>query len=157
MRKVYFDVSEDNSCYSVFVKGAETVPAGTTVYSMSDKHKCEEYENIAEQLDIYFIFDDDIPKVNFYTVPRVDIFAVSSAGGFLGTIGALTDIEGSSKICYINKNRNCFTIAESLKELLALPDWKENMKQNEEVQIFNSIDEVKKNLEFIECRGCHEK
>jgi hypothetical protein len=157
LRKVYFDVSEDNSCYSVFVKGAEAVPAGTTVYSMSVKHNCEEYENIAEQLDIYFIFDDDIPKVNFYTVPRVDIFAVSSAGGFLGTIGTITDIEGSSKICYINKNRKCFTIAENLKELLVSPDWKENMKPAEEIWMFNTLGEAKENLEFIECRGYHEK
>lgn len=157
MRKVYFDVSGDNSCSSVIVKGAEAVPAGATVYSMSVKHKCEEYKKIAEQLDINFIFDDNVPEVNFYIVPRVDIFAVNSEDGFLGTVGALTDIEGSAKICYINKNRNCFTVAENLRELLARTGWKENMKPDEEIQIFNSLDEAKKNLEFIECRGCHEK
>lgn len=157
MRKVYFDVSGDNSCYSVFVKDAEAVPAGTTVYSMSVKHKCEEYKKIAEQFDIKFIFDDNVPLIDFYTVPRVDIFAVNSEDGFLGTVGSITDIEGSSKICYINKNRKCFTVAESLKELLTCPDWKESMKPDEELRIFNSLDEAKKNLEFIECRGYHEK
>lgn len=157
MRKVYFDVSGADSCFSVFVRDAEVVPAGPTIYSMSVKHKCEEYERVAEQFDIKFIFDDNVPVVKFYTVPRVDIFAVSSDGGFLGTVGEVTDIEGSAKICYINKNRKCFTVAASLKELLANPDWKAYIKLNEEVLIFDSLDEAKKNLEFIECRGQYEK
>lgn len=157
MRKVYFDMSGADSCFSIFVREVEAVPAGTVIYSMSVKHKCEEYERIAEQFDIKFIFDDNVPEVKFYTVPRVDIFAVSSEGGFLGTTGGPVDIETEASVCYINSKKECFTVAGSLKELLVNPDWKVNMKRNQEVLIFDSLDEAKQNLEFIECRGQHEK
>ena len=40
-------------------------------------------------------------NVDFYAVPRVDIMAVDSRGGYIGTVGGLTDIESEFPICYI--------------------------------------------------------
>ncbi|MED9904656.1 MAG: hypothetical protein UFG06_10800 [Lachnospiraceae bacterium] len=47
MKKLFSDMV-DNSCTSVFVKGAEIIPAGSTVYVMSAKERNAEYEIIAE-------------------------------------------------------------------------------------------------------------
>lgn len=51
---------------------------GTTLYPMSVKDKNTEYQRYADTYDLKFIFDDDIPQIDFYTVPRVDIFAKDS-------------------------------------------------------------------------------
>jgi hypothetical protein len=69
MRKVYLDKTEINNYIGVFVKDAEVIPTGTTIYYMSTKYKNEEYQKYADNYDIHFIFDDDIPTLSFYTVP----------------------------------------------------------------------------------------
>ena len=79
MRKVYLDTTQADMCNSVYVNDAEVVLAGASVNAMSVKHKNSEYQKFAEEYDIHFIFADDVPKVDFYTVPMVDIFAVDRA------------------------------------------------------------------------------
>lgn len=39
-----------------------------------------------------FIFDDDIPQIDFYTV----LFAKDSFGGLFGTVGQTTDIHDTA-------------------------------------------------------------
>lgn len=150
MRKVYYDVAQRNSCISVFISNADAIPAGTTIYSMSAKDKNEEYERIEKSLDIKFIFSDNIPFVTFYTVPHVDIFAVTDDNGFLGTVGSTTDINIEAPICYINSKKEVFAAAYSLKNLLNCTEWKAKLKTDENVLIFESEDEAKKTLEFID-------
>lgn len=37
--------------------------------------KNQEYQRYAKDYDIQFIFDDNIPNIEFYTVPQVDVMA----------------------------------------------------------------------------------
>ncbi len=80
MKKVYWDMLENKECIAVFAADTEVVPAGATLYSMSVKEKNAEYQKYADAYDLRFIFDDDIPLIDFYPVPRVDIFAQDSLG-----------------------------------------------------------------------------
>ena len=98
MKKVYFDETEAHECMSLFIKDVEIIHAGTTVYSMPATHKNSEYKKFADEYDIHFIFDDDIPQINFYTIPQIDIMATDSQGGFIGTIGQMTDLESDAQI-----------------------------------------------------------
>ena len=50
-------------------------------------------------------------KLSFYTVPQVDVFATDSEGGLIGTVGSFTDLQSDLPICYINKNKECFLVA----------------------------------------------
>lgn len=148
MRKVYLDMTEAN-CTSVFVKDAKVIPAGTTVYSMQVKDKNEEYQRFAAEYDIHFIFDDNIPKPDFYTIPYVDIMAVDSCGGYIGTIGEMSGPESDAPICYINKNRSCFLLAENFKELTENPEsWKTRLKPYDEIEFFRSKAEAREKYEF---------
>src|SRR5574342_280836 len=99
MRKVYLDRTELTGAINVNLKDTEVIPAGTTIYRMSAYHKNEEYQKYANDYDIQFICDDDIPHLEFYTVPYVDIMAKDSKGGFIGTDGQQCNFKSDAPIC----------------------------------------------------------
>lgn len=95
MRKVYFDRTVNTGCTSVWVKDAEVVPAGATLYVMSAKEDGPEYRRFEKEYDIHFFFegknvpDMDSPGgINFYTIPQVDIFAADGRGGVFSVLWA---------------------------------------------------------------------
>lgn len=151
MKKLYLDQTEANECMSIFIKGAEIIPAGTTIYSMSVKDKNAEYDRYADEYDIHFIFDDDIPHIDFYTIPQVDIMATDSQGGFLGTIGQTTDFKSDAQICYIDNDRNCYLIAENGQDFLkCVPRWRNCLKEYDGVMFYNSKSDAEKAVEFVD-------
>ena len=149
VNKIYLDMTQ-NPCTSVFVKDTTIIPAGTTIYSMPVKDKNDEYNSLADKYDIHFIFNDHIPKIDFYSVPQIDIMATDSLGGFLGTLGEVTDLDSKAQICYIDHNKKCFIIASDFKDLLNnLSNWKEKAIPCEEIILYNSKEEAMKNRKFI--------
>lgn len=151
MKKVYFDIMQMDKCISVYIKDLEVIRAGTSVYSMPVKHKNEEYQRFAKEYDIHFIFDDNVPKIDFYTIPQVDVFAVDSDGGYIGSLGQTTDIEGESPICYINKDKKCYLIATNGKVFLENADsWREKAALFTDIEFFESLEDAKKKYEFVD-------
>lgn len=150
MNKVYLDVTKRENCAAIFIEDTEVIKSGTTVYHMNSNDKNETYQQYADEYDIHFIFDDNIPKVSFYTVPQVDVFATDREGGLIGTVGSMTDLQSDLPICYINKNRECFLIATSGKEFLeTTTNWKNNLKPYNEVIFYKYKLEAEKELRFI--------
>ena len=152
MNKLYLDVSkrENYPAISIGIKDTEVITSGSTVYHMDSNDKNETYQQYADEYDIHFIFDDDIIKLSFYTVPQVDVFATDSEGGLIGTVGSFTDLQRDLPICYINKNKECFLIANSGKEFLeTTKNWKNNLKPYNEVIFYESKLEAEKELRFI--------
>lgn len=150
MNTMYLDMTE-NSCTSVFIKDTKIIPAGTTIYSMPVKEKNDEYATLADKYDIHFIFDDNIPIIDFYSIPRIDIMATDSSGGFIGTLGEISDLDSKAKICYIDNNNNCYIIALNFGDLLNnLSDWKEKAIPCEEIILFTSKEEAMKEYEFVD-------
>ena len=152
MNKVYLDVTKRENCpdICVFIKDTEVIKSGSSVYHMSLNEKNETYQQYADEYDIHFIFDDDIPKLSFYTVPQVDIFATDSEGGLIGTIGSFTDLQSNLPICYIDKNKKCFLIANSGKQFLETTNnWRNNLEPYNEVVFYESKLEAEKELRFI--------
>lgn len=149
-KQVFLDRTENSGCTGVFIRGAEVIPAGTTVYSMSVKDKNAEYQKYADEYDIHFIFDDKLPIIDFYTIPQVDIFAADSKGGLFGTVGQMTDMEGQARICYIDSNRECYSIADNgIDFLQSASEWKKRMIPDKEIRFFKSKTEAIKKYEFI--------
>ena len=152
MKKVYLDRTESkNACIGVFVKDAEVIAAGTTVYAMSKKDKNAEYERYAKEYGIHFIFEDEIPEISFYAVPQIDIFASDGRGGLFGTVGGISDFSADAPICYVDKNLGCFLAAKNGDLFLKTADsWKEQLIPYEEIVFYRSVEEAKQQLEFIE-------
>ena len=60
------------------------------------------------------------------------------------------DLQSDLPICYINKNKDCFLIANSGKEFLeTTKHWKNNLKPYNEVIFYESKLEAEKELRFI--------
>lgn len=157
METMYLDRT-DKSCICVFMKDVEIIPAGTTVYSMSVKDKNDEYDFFADKYDIHFIFDDCIPAIDFYSIPYIDILATDSLGGFLGTLGEISDLYSDAQICYIDSNKNCFVIAPNFRDLLNSPGgWREKARLCEEIVLFESKEEAMKNHKFLDLSALQEE
>lgn len=153
MKTIYLDAVElsGRGVGGVFADtSAEITLAGTTIYSMDINLK-KEYEEYANNYDVEFIFHDSIPNTEFYTVPYIDIMAIDSMGGFIGTIGQQCSIENDAPICYISKELECFLIAENLLSFLKnIKSWKENMILYDKVKFYHSKTEAEKELEFMD-------
>lgn len=152
MNKVYLDVTERENCPAICIntKDTEVTKAGSTVYHMSLNEKNKAYQQYADEYDIHFIFDDNIPKLSFYTVPQVDVFATDSQGGLIGTVGSFTDLQSDLPICYIDKNKKCFLIANSGKEFLETGNnWKRDLEPYDGIVFYESKLEAEKELRFI--------
>ena len=148
MNKLYLDVAKRENCPAICIGIKDT--SGSTVYHMDSNDKNETYQQYADEYDIHFIFDDDIIKLSFYTVPQVDVFATDSEDGLIGTVGSFTDLQRDLPICYINKNKECFLIANSGKEFLKVTkSWKDNLKLYNEVIFYESKLDAEKELRFI--------
>lgn len=151
MRKVYLDRTQMKTCTGIFLKDAEVILTGTTVYAMPVKDKNEEYQRFAKEYDIHFIFEDDVPAVDFYTVPMVEIFALDSAGGYIGSVGQPADLEQDIPICYIGKEKKCYLAAANGKEFLEnVYQWKKYLISYSEIEIFESLEEAKEKFELNE-------
>ena len=151
MRKVYLDTTQADMCISVYLHDAEVVLAGASVNAMSVKHKDSEYQKFAEKYDVHFIFADDVPKVDFYTVPMVDIFAVDSAGGYVGSVGQLTDLEADIPVCYIDAEKRCYLIATNGNDFLSkVGNWKADLMPYNDIEFFDSLEMAKKKFEFLD-------
>ena len=153
MKTVYIDKNEMPGATSLWMKDVEIEWAGVMVYSMSVKDKDENYQRYEEQYDIQFIFDDKQPNIDFYTVPMVEIFALDSEGGYIGSVGESVDYESTAPICYISKNKECFLIADSFKCFINNPEnWKQMLVPYGEIEIFSSREDAKKKFDFFDIK-----
>lgn len=156
MKRLFLDVTSSNydgadGAICVIRKDAEIIQAGTTISSMPTELMDEEYQKFIDCYDIHFIFDNMALNVDFYAVPRVDIMAVDSRGGYIGTVGGLTDIESEFPICYIDKSRKIFRIADNFKNFVNnCADWKKQLQPCDDVKLFSSKSEAAKEYEFID-------
>nr|WP_312578024.1 hypothetical protein [Sedimentibacter sp.] len=155
--KQYIDATK-HECVVIFAtdddkKQIEIVQAGITIYSMPIRYK-KEYLTLEEKGGVFFIFDDYIPKIDFYAVPRIDIFARYNHDGYLGTVGDISDMENlEAPICYIDKNMNVFKVANCMREFLFPTETiRERMKFMEPISginFFSSLEEAKGQYDFL--------
>lgn len=151
MRKIYLDRTTILEAIIVNFEDTEIISAGTTIYSIGVHDRNEEYQRFANDYDIQFIFDDDIPRLEFFTVPHVDIMAQDSKGGFIGTVDHQCDLESNAPICYINKELESFKISENGKDFLSkVESWQDNMKPYDKITVYRSKAEAETELEFID-------
>lgn len=145
----YLDITHNNDNLGTFFHSKEDIiPAGTIISSMPIEDKNEIYQQYAKEYDIHFIFDDYIPTISFYSVPLIDIIAYDNHHGFIDIIQYSHE---NAPICYIDGNKKCFIVAKNLsKFLLHIDHWKTLLKSYNKVHIYNSLEQAKKELEFIE-------
>lgn len=148
MRKVYLDRTFGEAV-SMYIRDAEVIPAGTSVYSMPARCRNAEYDRWQQEYGISFLFDGRRVEIPFYAVPWVDIFAMDREGGCLGTLGQMTDLRGNAPICYI-KERKCYLIAESGPDFMKrASDWRSYLSEYTGVELYDSREQAARMLEFV--------
>lgn len=81
----------------------------------------------------------------------VNIFAVDSKGGYIGSIGQAIDLQADIPICYIDTQRNCYKIAENGSNFLKnVHKWRENMTPCKDIKFYESFEEAQKKCEFLD-------
>lgn len=151
MRKVYLDRTAYSGAIGVHIEDTEIILAGTTINSMGVHDRKEVYQTYANDYDIQFYFDDDIPHLELFTVPHVDIMAKDSKGGFIGIVYQQCDAESDAPICYINSDLECFIISENVEDFLShIEIWQDNMKDYDKITVYRSKAEAENELEFID-------
>lgn len=150
MKKLYLDQSELKSCIGIFLKDTEVINAGTTVNAMSAKHKNTEYDRYATEYGIHFIFEDDVPVIDFYAIPQIDIFATDGEGGMFGSVGEETNPRGESAIIFISDKKEVHLVAANFKEFVSrAADWKNRLQPYDGITLYESKAEAEKEQEFI--------
>ncbi len=137
--KIYIDAEQiglKNGTFGVIIsdengKPKEIVYTGKILTSMpiSEKTKERAYKILAEDYDICFIFDDNIPNIDFYPVPKLEIFAFDSYNGFF--CSANDSSEKNAQIYYIDESLNIYCLASNIHEFIRLciynPEWKNKL------------------------------
>ncbi|MDO4532023.1 MAG: hypothetical protein Q4C06_08590, partial [Bacillota bacterium] len=76
---------------------------------------------------IYLIFEGKLPKVKFYPVPSLTLFAHDGAGGYFAHAGK--DLEG--KIYFISEKLECYLVAKDFRSFVQMvifePEWKDSI------------------------------
>jgi hypothetical protein len=156
MQEIRYVDATQFECNAVFCKDYELIFAGTTISSMPEPYNDDTYMLLADIYDIKFIFEGNVPVVNFYAIPRVDIFATDSNNGYWGTVGDATDIENmAAQICYINNQNEIIIVAENLKNFIfpidSINERKiEIMNKTDDVVLYSSKKDAEKAVKFIE-------
>ena len=81
---------------------------------------------------------------------------VCDGNGIDGTVGGLSDVESNMPICYIDKDRKAFWLADDFKEFLKnCNSWKEKLKPCDKIEFFASKEEPKRKYEFVDISFLH--
>ena len=152
MKTIYVDVNQFDNVNGVFVNDNNIVlkSAGAVISAMDIKDYNEDYKRFKEEYDIQFIFENNVPKIDIFTIPMVDIFAVDSEGGYIASLGEMTNLRENIPICYIDKNHKCYFICDNGKDFINNANhWKNMLKLCSSIEIFDSKESAMKQYEFL--------
>lgn len=151
----YIDMTNTDGCFGIIAENGERIVfTGVTINAMPQSVKRKEgeaYDEFARLYDIYFIFDDKLPSVDFYTVPRTDIAAIDSDGGFIASVGEPFDLRSGGTLVYISKARSCYLITENSANFLSeVTGWKGRLTPYDGIRIYDSKNSAGKDYEIID-------
>lgn len=157
-KQQYYDCDSRFECSSFLANGRSVMPAGTTIYSMPIKSRKDEYCQIRQECDIAFVFDDMIIEPAFYSVPRFDIMAIDSKGGYLGMLGNICDLEDGRPVYYIDAQWNTYQVAKDGHDFIQnMKEWKENLVPTDDMSLFTTKNDAKQVFSFVEVTSFQEE
>lgn len=149
MRTVYYDMNDITAgAVGVFLRDAKVMPAGVTLCVFPEQEKGEAGYAEFAQKDVHFIFSDDVPEIDFYSLPRLDVFARTEMG-LLATLGESSDAEGEAPIVLIDGGKNVFRAAKNMMDLLTSTNWKDGICEENEVKLYADRNAAMAENEFI--------
>ena len=151
----YLDMTQTAGCVAIIPENGETVVlTGVSVYSMplSVKRKESEiYDDFAQKYGIHFIFDDCIPEIDFYAIPKIEIAATDNDGGFIASVGESFSLRDSVPLVYISVDRKTYLITEDSSEFLSIAsEWKKKLTPYDGIALYASKEDARKDYPIID-------
>lgn len=127
MEKVYVDVESREILPEM--EGKEVVPVGKRfdAFVMT----CEEngFTSLQRRRGINLIWEGMLPKLDFYPVPSLTLFAHDGRGGYFAHGGKGLE----SAIYFISEKSECWYLAENFRTFVQMvvfePEWKEKITE----------------------------
>ena len=136
--KVYCDITGKPGCIGIIPNpGVEIIFTGVELHSEPAKYRTLPLAvRLAQECDLHFWFDDEKPEKPFYTVPKTEVFAHDSRGGYFVTTENL-GLDWSSPLYYIDTMFVCHRIKPVGKELVDMGTfWRETMTPCADIAVF---------------------
>lgn len=151
----YLDMTKAEGCFGVIPENGETIIfTGVSVNSMPLSVKRKEgkaYDDFAWKYGIHFIFDDCIPEIDFYTVPKIEVAATDNDGGFIASVGEPFSLRDPVPLIYISAERNAYLITEDSSEFLSIAaEWKVRLTPYDGITLYKSKEDAKIDYPIID-------
>lgn len=150
METVYIDIEEENML-GFFIKdiNKKVVLTGTTIERFNNQDKDTDIVKQAKDNYIDFIFEDTLLSVDFYCVPRFNIFAFDDHG-YYGMLGNYCDLDDDRPIYYVNHNKQCFKYAKNFQYFIEkMGQQKEHLEKYTDITFYDSKEEAKQEFNFL--------
>lgn len=139
---LYMDFSGTEGAVGFISDGEPVIPVGVSINAMPmsiKKKEWELYQKFAEDNDVHFLFEDNVPAVDFYAVPQVDIAATDSDGGLIASVGEVFSLSESVPLIYISHKKECFLITSDSTQFLSIASqWKKQLVPYMDVTLYPS-------------------
>lgn len=151
----YLDMTQVKGCFGVIPENGEVIVlTGVSVNSMPltvKRKEGEAYDDFARKYGIHFIFDDCIPEIDFYTVPKIEVAATDNVGGFIASVGEPFSLHESVPLIYISAERRAYLITEDSSQFLSIASkWKEKLTPYDGVALYASKEDALKDYSIID-------
>ena len=151
----YLDMTQTAGCVAIIPENGETVVlTGVSVYSMplSVKRKeSEAYDDFSRKYGVHFIFDDCIPEIDFYTVPKIEVAATDNNGGFIASVGEPFSMRDPVPLVYISADRKAYLITEDSSKFLSIAsEWREKLTPYDRIALYASKEDARKDYPIID-------
>lgn len=136
--KVYCDCTNEPGCVGVLLgREIEVVFTGTQLHIEAAKYRTLPLAlRLAQECDLHFWFSDEQPELPFYTVPKTEVFAHDSRGGFFVTTEHAA-LDWSAPLYYIDPMLVCHRIPPTGKTVADMGStWRETMVPWGELEAF---------------------
>ena len=125
MEKVYIDMENRETLPEI--EGKEVIPTGKCfdAFVMT----CEEngFTSLQRKRGINLIWEGMLPKLDFYPVPSLTLFAHDGKGGYFAHSGKGLE----SPIYFVSEKLECWYLAENFRTFVQMvifePNWKEKI------------------------------
>jgi hypothetical protein len=150
---LYMDFSGTEGAIGYISDGEPVIPVGVSINAMPmsiKKKECELYQQFAKRNDVHFLFEDNIPTVDFYAVPWVDVAATDSNGGYIASVGESFSLSDSMPLIYISAKRECFLITRDSMQFLSIASvWKKHLMPYKDVTLYPSKEAAMEDFPII--------
>ncbi len=138
----YFDTTQLKCAVGFWAgDGHQIVYTGTEIHREPEKYR-EFGKKFTLTTGLHFWFADEGPAENFYTVPKMELVAYDSRGGYLAQL--------DETWVYIDAEKACYQLPKNTQLLSMSENWRKHLQPLEGIRIFSSRSEAEMEFQILD-------